>query len=263
MNCVRSPEIHLGETMSCNARTRSFLIAILMCLGINALSLVGAKAIYGNTIDFESLSNNSVFGVTVDTQFAGLGVIFTNATAVNPQISLNEDQFPPHSGTTVVTNSITDFSDPKNPLTYVGLTMGLTFTTPVRSVGGFFTYSIFNANLVLTAFDSANHFLASVSSQYSDNTGSYCDDTFDPPLCFINPDASPNEFLQIAGVGDISRLEIYPPDGGSFTLDDLCFGAVASCQVPEPGSALLLVAGLAGYFGWRRRGLTCNRRSAL
>jgi hypothetical protein len=250
--------------MSCHARTKRFLIAFLMCLGINALSLTSANVIYGTTIiDFESLSNNALFGVTVDNQFAGLGVVFSNATAVNPQISLNESQFPPNSPTTVVTNSLTDFTDPVIPLTTFGLTMTLTFTTPVQSVAGFFTYSIFNANLVLNAFDSANQLLASVSSQHSNNTGCYLIDLNDPNsvVCDGDPNSNPNELLQIAGVGNIFSLEINP-NGGDFTLDDLTFEPVANSQVPEPGSALLLIAGLVGFVGWQRRSLTRNRRSA-
>lgn len=62
--------------------------------------------------------------------------------------------------------------------------------------------------------------------------------------------AAPAEdrFFGVLHPGGISRIEIGMPDSGDFEVDHLQFGV----PVPEPGTATLVVAGIAAL-GWRRR----------
>src|SRR5580698_6525806 len=73
-------------------------------------------------IDFESLND----GDLVTNQYPGL--TFSNTIVLSAGISLNEFEFPPHSGTNVV-------SDNGGPMT-------ITFFPPIQSFSGYFTYSV-------------------------------------------------------------------------------------------------------------------------
>ena len=124
-------------------------------------------------IDFDGLLDSE----PVTNQFSG--VTFTNATVLTAGLSLNEFDFPPVSGTNVV------FDD--------GGAMTLNFAAPIDSFGGFFTYA---EPLTLSAFDSSNNLLASVTSAFSSNLGTAGD-----------PGSSPNEFL-LASIAGISSVTI-------------------------------------------------------
>jgi len=171
-------------------------IVCLSTIGILACGQPAAAV----TLDFESLSDLE----TVTSQFAGL--TFANTVAlVSGAVggSLNEIDFPPHSGVTVV-------ADDSGAIT-------ITFDSPVASVSGFFTYS---AALTLTAFDALLATVDTTTSAFGANTASGGDGG-----------SSPNELLSVDAVSGITSLKIETADGGSVVLDDLTFVPLA---VPEP-----------------------------
>jgi hypothetical protein len=177
------------------------------------------------TIDFEGLGDLT----DVTSEFSGLGVTFTGATVLTAGLSLNELEFPPHSGTKVVFDALG--------------AMSLSFAEPVSHVGGFFTYL---TPVTLSGFDASGHVVAVATSSFSSN------------LALSGaPGSMPNEFLGITASAGISRLEILgDPFGGSFTLDDLGFEPRAS--IPGPGTLLLLSGGLV--LGVRFRSSTSSAR---
>jgi hypothetical protein len=181
-------------------------------------------------IDFETLAD----GASVTTQFSVAdGVTFTNATAITARLSLNEFEFPPVSGTKVVFDT--------------GGPIEITFADLMARVAGYFTYLM---PLEFAAYNDNGARLDFAGSHYSSNLGVIPDD----PSSGGAPGSSPNEFLQLTSVAGIRRVVIAGnSDGGSFTLDDLTFERTAPVNgVPEPGTLLLLAAGLVGLA--RRRG---------
>jgi hypothetical protein len=74
-------------------KAKYLVIGFVLFLAIGGIKESGAL-----TIDFESLSDSEI----VTTQYAGVGVTFSNATALTAGISLNEFDFPPNSGVNVV-----------------------------------------------------------------------------------------------------------------------------------------------------------------
>ena len=189
---------------------------VISFLSILIILFVTTKKANALNIDFESLSDGDV----VTTQFPGL--TFSNATALTAGISLNEFEFPPHSGDNVVF----DDSDP----------MTIDFSTPMADIGAYFTYLV---PLTVDFFDPLHNLVGTVNSLFLSNLA-------------LSGDlgSSPNEFLNFAWASGISQMTITgDPLGGSFTMDDL-----QGTPVPEPTSLLLLVSGLAGMvgYGWRR-----------
>ena len=183
-----------------------------------ALASANASAV---SIDFETLAD----GAAVTNQFAGAGLTFSNATALKAGFSLNELDFPPHSGSVVV-------SDDGGPMT-------LLFSSPVTQVSAFFTYAM---PLTLTAWDALDVALDdSTLSLYSTNAALSGD-----------PGSSPNEFLELVFASGISKLTVTgDAGGGSFVLDDLVFTPTA-VPIPEPGTAALTAIALAGLLARRR-----------
>lgn len=193
-----------------------------------ALSLfVTPRAIFADviTIDFEGLGDSTF----IATQYPG--VTFSNAIILSAGISLNELEFPPHSGD----NVISDFGAP----------ISITFSSPISSFGGFFTYL---APLTVEAFDSSSSLLASVTSQFVNNLA-----CLGGPPCSGAPGSAPNEFLRVDSQFGISAITIAGNlDGASFALDDVTYSA-AEMNPPEPSSAVLLLFGiLALAVVWRR-----------
>lgn len=185
---------------------------LLRCSFLLLLIAVSTSAAKADTITFEGLTD----GTAVTNQFSNL--LFLNATVATAGISLNEFEFPPHSGSNVVFDS--------------GGPISISFLVPITSVSGFFTYG---TQLTITAFDASNNVLAALTSAFNNNqalsgdTGSH-----------------PNEFLSFSVVSGISRITISgDPSGGSFTLDDLTFNTAAA-PVPEPASLSLLLGALGG-----------------
>src|ERR1035438_2645635 len=100
--------------------------------------------VHAATITFEGLPDSTI----VTNQYPGL--TFSNAIILTAGISLNEFEFPPHSGVNVV-------SDNGGPIS-------IDFASPVQSFGGYFTYA---EPLTIQAFDASDSLLASSSSLFS------------------------------------------------------------------------------------------------
>lgn len=169
-------------------------------------------------IDFEGFPDST----SLTTQYPGL--TFANATVISAGISLNEFEFPPHSGSNVA------FDD--------GGPISISFAAPVLNFGGFFTYL---EPLTLAAFDTTSTEVASATSAFSSNDA-----------LFGDPGSGPNEFLQVSFASGISSVTITgDPAGGSFVLDDATITTTSS--VPEPNSLLLLLTISAGLLAFRKR----------
>lgn len=197
-------------------RTQSLIDAMLF-LALPSLAC-------STTITFEGLPD----GTFVTTQFSG--VTFTNAQILTSGVSLNELEFPPHSGTNVVT----DYSGP----------MSVMFTDPQQSVAGYFTYL---SKLTITAYNASSGVIGTVSSAFSDNVALSGD-----------PGSSPNELLQFTSSIGISKIVITGDQaGGSFVLDDLTLLTFATSS-PEPSPLGMLAVGilaLAALQAFRKRNL--------
>ena len=179
----------------------------IILLGLSCLAVGAAHA---NAIDFETFPDTTpiIDGTSITNQF--LDPTFSNTTVISAGISLNEFEFPPHSGTNVA------FDD--------GGPVSIDFDSLISSFSGYFTYT---EPLTVAAFNASDTEIATASSAFSDNLGLSGD-----------PGSSPNEFLQVTSAEGISSITIAAdPAGTSFVMDDITFSAA----VPEPGSWLLLL----------------------
>lgn len=195
-----------------------FAMAIMLLCAV-------ASPLYSNqvTINFEGFAD----GTAITTQYTGL--VFSNATIGTAGVSLNEFEFPPHSGVNVVFDN--------------GGPISIVFSDAVSSFDAFFTYSV---PLTLDAFDSSNTLIASANSLFSNNEG----------LSGV-PGSSPNELLQVGSSSGISSVEILgDPSGGSFTMDDVTY----TPSVPEPSSVILALAGCSMLVAFSRRRLVMGMR---
>lgn len=198
---------------------------IATIVGLAGLCLLAPSANAQTTIlDFEGLADSA----SVTNQYTPQGVTFqANTTALVAGIGLNDVDFPPHSGVTVVTDD-------------GGAISGL-FATPVSDFGGFFTYA---QQITLTALDAGGMVLATVQSSGANNSNG------------PGGSATPNEFLSVASVTPIARFTISgDPNGGSFVLDDFQFTPQA---VPEPSAAATALLGIGGAFLLLRRRFTAR-----
>jgi hypothetical protein len=191
---------------------KSLRIAAL-CLALVALLPAAGTAA---TITFEGFADSTA----LTNQYAGLA--FSNATILTAGISLNEFDFPPHSGTNVAVA--------------LGQTMGLSFAAPVAYVGGYFTYV---GAVTMTAYGAGNAVLGSVSSAFGSNS--------------VSSGTPPTEFLSLAFAGIESVTFSLPSPTAAFTVDDIVYGDRPDAPVPEPASLLLLGTGIAGMAARRRR----------
>ena len=194
------------------------------CRGLLLVVLASTPMLHAGTvvIDFETFpdSTSIVDSTPITTQFPGL--TFSNTTVLTAGISLNEFEFPPHSGSNVA-------FDDGGPIT-------IAFVGPILNFGGFFTYS---EPMTLAAFDSSSAEVASATSAFSSNLALSGD-----------VGSSPNEFLSISFPNGISSVTITgDPAGGSFTMDD----ATYTSAVPEASSIFLLLTGTAGLLAFRKR----------
>lgn len=170
-----------------------------------AAGLVGHPAAAA-LIDFEGLAD----GALVTTQIAG--TTFSNALALRSGLSLNEFEFPPHSGVTVVSDD--------------GGAVQIVFDTAVQQVSGFFTYAV---PLTLTAFDAGGLAVATANSLFANN------------LALSGAaGSSANEPITLSFAGSFVRLVVQgDPAGGSFVIDDLDVSLV-----PEASTWMLMLSGL-------------------
>jgi hypothetical protein len=165
------------------------------------------------TLNFDSFSDST----PLTTQYTSLGITLSEATVISAGISLNEFDFPPHSGTNVV-------FDDGSPIT-------LAFSFPTSFVGAYFTYL---QPLTVDAYGSGGQLLASSTSAFSAND--------------VSSGNPPNEFLSVSAP-DIADVTITAsPTGSSFTMDDLTFTE----QVPEPETLALLAIGITGLVSLSR-----------
>jgi hypothetical protein len=176
-------------------------------------------------IDFETLADQEA----VTNQFVSDGVLFTGAMAFQSGAvggSLNEVDFPPFSGFTVI-------SDDQGP-------MRLDFATGAVSFSARFTYV---TPLTITAFAGSSA-IGSVSSLFAANDGSSG-----------NPQ---NELIELIVAAGMTHLVIEGSAlGGSFVLDDLSVQTSDTpTPVPEPATVSLVLLGAAavGARKYRRRG---------
>ena len=168
-------------------------------------------------VDFESFAD----GDSLTNQV--LGMTFSNATVLSAGISLNEFEFPPHSGSNVVVDT--------------GGTLVIDFSAPVDAVGGYFTYA---SQLTFSAYDMGFNLISSSLSAFSQN--------------YVSSGNLSNEFWGVSGLGGISRIVIAgDPAGYSFVLDDLTITQTpVVSSVPEPETWLMLLVGLAAMTLSRR-----------
>jgi hypothetical protein len=177
---------------------QTLLIGAVMVLSSQILAQPATTLNFDNLVDSTSITN----------QFQGFA--FQNAVAISAGISLNEFEFPPHSGPNIV-------FDNGGPMTII-------FSPPVQSFAGYFTYSV---PLTVQAFNSAGSQTVSASSRFSSNEA----------LSGVLG-SSPKEFIQLSYGGGISRIVITGSQSGtSFVLDDVTVSTGAVCNVTQDGTA--------------------------
>ena len=173
------------------------------------------------TIDFEGLGDYE--GIT--TQYQSSDVVFTGATALVSGAlggTLNEIDFPPHSGDTVA------FADLA--------TLEVSFLRPVVRVVGYFTYS--GGPVTLTGRVGGTD-VASATSTNVANLGA----------------PAANERIELADVTGFTSLFIAGAPDLQLTLDDLeiTFGDAPANPMPEPSLTLLAGVALVAAARVRRR----------
>lgn len=167
------------------------MMRYVRCILILSLLVLFSKPVAAQSggKDFEELNDSAPI-----TQYAGLS--FGNSTAVTSGVSLNEFEFPPHSGRNVA------FDD--------GGPMVLTFNGTVSSFSGYFTHT---TRLTLTGFDAVNNPVISKTTVSGNNLG-----------LAGEANSAPNELVNLSFAGGISKIVISgAPGGSSFTLDDIDF----------------------------------------
>jgi len=155
-------------------------------------ALLGAITAYGQTsLDFEALAD----GAAVTSQIAGL--TFSNAAVLTSGFSLDELEFPTHSGKNAVT-------DAAGPLT-------ITFSPAVAGFSAYFTHS---KAITVNAFNGA----ASVTSASSAKNNAA-----------VSGDGSkPNEQLTVINASITKVVITGDPAGNSFVMDDALVTPVAA-----------------------------------
>lgn len=187
----------------------------VLCL---LVSLAVPVVVPAATIGFEDLADLEI----LTNQYSGL--TFSNAITLKAGTSLNEFDFPPQSGSNVISDN--------------SGAIEILFSTPALSFSGYFTYV---APLTLEAFDIGNTSAAITSSAFSANDGATGE-----------LGSSPNEFLQLSFAGGISRVVVSgDPLGSSFTMDDMSL-ETATAPIPEPSAGTFAAIGAALLYVWRR-----------
>jgi len=201
---------------------RHFMRSLIICC---LCPIIGAAT---SPLDFEGFADGSI----LTTQYPGL--TFANTQILTSGISLNEFEFPPHSGTIVA-------SDNGGPIS-------IRFASPVFSFGAYFTYT---KKMTLTASDAQGNQLTTATSGFSNNLA-----CLGGPPCSGQAGSGENEFLQITSKTGISTITIAgDPAGGSFVLDDATYSAVLDIIPPfgsfdTPINKASSVVGAIGVTGW-------------
>jgi hypothetical protein len=184
------------------------------------------QSLYARTtvIDFDALPDST----PVRDFYQSAGVSFVRATAVTTGVSLNEFEFPPHSGK----NAAFDNSG----------TVILNFTIPVVRVGGYFTYA---TPIRIEAFNSSGILVSTATSLFSNNEALSGD-----------PGSSPNELLQVLSSDGIAQIVISgAPSGSSFTMDDL---TVSDTLDVTPPKTVAILSAQPNANGWNNTDITIS-----
>jgi hypothetical protein len=197
----------------------SGVLILLFLVGPSALDS-GPPVVFG----FEGFSDSTL----LTTQIPGLN--FSNTIVLTAGITLNEFEFPPHSGSNVA-------SDNGGPIT-------INFSPVVFSFDGYFTYSV---PLTVRAFDADNAQITMAVSRFSNNQ-----------MLSGDPGSSPNEFLQVNASAGMSAVTITgDPAGQSFAMDDVVLSNQPTSTVPVLSLpnlvALALVLALTGVWAARKQ----------
>lgn len=191
------------------------LVAGFLCTATLSATALAGPIVYG----FDDQDDYTPVG----TQYPGM--VFSQAAVVKAGMTINESATPPRSLDGVLLDD--------------GGPLSIAFTSPVFSVGGYFTYL---NGLSFTAYDIHGQLLGSVAGAWVSN---FADGSGDAG-------SSPNEFLQISsGAGLIARVIFASDPGGfSFVLDDLTVDA--GTAVPEPSTIALMAGALCAALARRR-----------
>ncbi len=173
-----------------------WLLSLALCL------LLQPSPGSAGVIDFESLPDS----VPLLDQLAAQGVTFQNAVTLTAGLSLNEADFPPHSGVRAVGD------DGNGP-------MRLMFAAPIDVFSAYFTYS---SGLSFSLFDSLGALQNVVATNDMSNLGQSTAIT-------IN-------------MIDVARIDIAGGTPESFIMDDLAIDPARG--IPEPGTLDLFGLGL-------------------
>ncbi len=178
-----------------------------------AVASLVASARGSTILDFEGIAD----GTSVDSIYLLQGAQFTNALVISAGISLNELEFPPHSGQNVATDS--------------GGLITITFAAPVTSFSAYFTYS---TTLQLAAFDASSLQVDSANSAFTQN--------------FVSSGNAPDELIALSYAAGFDSVTITgDPAGGSFVMDDVVYDTSSTppvSVVPEPGGIALASLGI-------------------
>jgi hypothetical protein len=174
--------------------SRGILLGLLAGAGVPRILAQNAPFTFEGFLDSTILTNQYT------------GATFANAIILTAGISLNEFEFPPHSGSNVS-------SDNGGPI-------AISFASPLRSFSGYFTYSV---PLTLQALDSSNHLLFSAASAFSNNEA----------LSGVSG-SHPNELLLVNSSTGIYKIVIAgSSQGTSLTIDDVT--VITECDLNQDG----------------------------
>lgn len=180
------------------------------------------------TIDFESLNDGDNPTTILNATFSA-GTILRAFDAPTDPGSLNSVDFPPNSSYNVLSN-LTSL----DPQTSAYTPITITFTNPVYSVLGFFT---FYDGVTFKAFDSGNNELATAPGT-GDNTSTGA--TPNPNVQLSLSSATPISYVTIDAAANTALNAIIVDD---LTYDTANPNDTQPAPVPEPGSLLLLLTG--------------------
>lgn len=167
-------------------------------LRISNLRARAQLAAASTILDYEVFADGNI----LTTQYAN--VTFANSIIRTSGVSLNEFEFPAHSGSNVVSDN--------------GGLMTLVLSPAVSGFSGYFTHS---QSLTITAFDASNTQIGTVTSVTSNNEA-----------LSGSAGSHPNELIQI-NVAGIAKITITGALAGtSFTMDDTTLGPPAAIVPP-------------------------------